>query len=107
MAPARASPLMLTCGMFMAASLLMVPVVYGTGSFVPFDWPWGMTEWSLLGLGLVNAAAYPLYFFFLIDHAGPVFSSLTANMVTLFGVIWASLFFPNGIRSGYGCPSPP
>jgi len=92
MAPARASPLMLTCGMFMAASLLMVPVVYGTGSFVPFGWPWGMTEWSLLGLGLVNAAAYPLYFF-LIDHAGPVFSSLTANMVTLFGVIWGIIIF--------------
>jgi len=92
MAPPRASSLMLTCGMFAAASLLMVPIVYVTGSFVPFGWPWGMTEWSLLGLGVVNAAAYPLYFF-IIEHAGPVFGSLTANMVTLFGVIWGIVIF--------------
>jgi drug/metabolite transporter (DMT)-like permease len=91
-APPGANPLMLTCGMFVVASVLMVPVVYVTGAFVPFAWPWTTLEWSLLGLGVVNAIAYPLYFW-LVDHAGPVFGSLAANMVTLFGVIWGIVIF--------------
>src|SRR5262249_10098603 len=92
MAPPGANSLMLTCGMFLMASILMVPVVYVTGAFVPFGWPWSVIEWSLVGLGIVNAIAYPLYFW-LVDHAGPVFGSLAANMVTLFGVIWGILIF--------------
>jgi drug/metabolite transporter (DMT)-like permease len=91
-APPGTNSLMLTCGMFVAASLLMVPILYATGSFVPFGWPWGIVEWSLFGLGVVNAVAYSL-FFVLVDRAGPVFSSFTANMVTLFGVFWGILIF--------------
>jgi drug/metabolite transporter (DMT)-like permease len=91
-APPGANSLMLTCGMFVAASLLMVPILYVTGSFVPFGWPWTLVEWSLLGLGAVNAAAYTLYFM-LVDRAGPVFTSFTANMVTLFGVFWGIVIF--------------
>jgi drug/metabolite transporter (DMT)-like permease len=92
MTPPQANSLMLTCGMFILASLLMVPIVYATAGFVPFNWPWGITEWSLFGLGAVNALAFTLYFI-LVDHAGPVFGSLTANVVTLFGVIWGIVIF--------------
>ena len=91
-APPGTNSLMLTCGMFVAASFLMVPILYATGSFVPFGWPWGIVEWSLFGLGAVNAVAYSL-FFVLVDRAGPVFSSFTANMVTLFGVFWGIVIF--------------
>ncbi len=92
MAPRGANSLMLTCGMFLMASILMAGIVYGTGTFVPFGWRWSNIEWSLVGLGVVNAVAYPLYFW-LVEHAGPVFGSLAANMVTLFGVIWGILIF--------------
>jgi len=81
-----ANPLMLTCGMFVVASVLMMPVVYVTGAFVPFAWPWTTLEWSLLGLGVVKAVACLLYFW-LVDHAALVFGSLAANMMTLIGVI--------------------
>lgn len=91
-APPGANSLMLTCGMFVAASLILIPILYVTGSFVPFGWPWGMVEWSFLGLGAVNAVAYTLYFI-LVDRAGPVFTSFTANMVTLFGVFWGIVIF--------------
>jgi drug/metabolite transporter (DMT)-like permease len=91
-APPGANSLMLTCGMFVAASLLMVPILYATGSFVAFGWPWGIVEWSFFGLGIVNAVAYTLYFI-LVDRAGPVFTSFTANMVTLFGVFWGIVIF--------------
>jgi len=91
-APPGANSLMLTCGMFVAASLLMVPILYATGGFVAFGWPWGIVEWSFFGLGIVNAVAYTLYFI-LVDRAGPVFTSFTANMVTLFGVFWGIVIF--------------
>ena len=91
-APAGANALMLTCGMFVAASLMMVPVLYVTGGFVPLGWPLGAVEWSMLGLGAVNAVAYTLYFM-LVERAGAVFSSFTANMVTLFGVFWGIVIF--------------
>lgn len=81
-----------TCGMFVAASLIMVPVVFLSGSFVPFNWPWGPVEWAMIGLGIVSATAYTLYFH-LIDHAGPVFTSQVANLVTLCGVLWGMIIF--------------
>jgi drug/metabolite transporter (DMT)-like permease len=91
-APRGANSLMLTCGMFVVGSLVMMPILYMTDSFVPFGWPLGVVEWSLLGLGAVNAVAYTLYFI-LVDRAGPVFTSFTANMVTLFGVLWGIVIF--------------
>jgi drug/metabolite transporter (DMT)-like permease len=91
-APRGANSLMLTCGMFVVGSLVMMPILYMTDSFVPFGWPLGVVEWSLLGLGAVNAVAYTLYFI-LVDRAGPVFTSFTANMVTLFGVLWRIVIF--------------
>ena len=78
--------------MFVSASLIMVPILYATGSFVGFGWPWTEVEWAMLGLGVINAVAYTLYFY-LIETAGPVFSSQTANLVTLFGVLWGIVIF--------------
>jgi drug/metabolite transporter (DMT)-like permease len=92
LAPPKSNSLVLTCGMFIAASFLMIPILYVTGSFAPFGWPWGAVEWSMLGLGIINAVAYALYFS-LVDRAGPVFSSFTANLVTLFGVFWGIVIF--------------
>jgi drug/metabolite transporter (DMT)-like permease len=46
----------------------------------------------MLGLGVIGAAAFAMYFH-LIDTAGPVFSSQTANLVTLFGVMWGIVIF--------------
>ena len=91
-APKGGSLLLLTFGMFLAASLAIAPVLLATGNFVGFSWPWGTLEWSLLALGLINAVAFTLYFA-LIETAGPVFTSLTTNAVTLFGVIWGIMIF--------------
>jgi drug/metabolite transporter (DMT)-like permease len=91
-APPGANPFMMTCGMFLAASLPLVPLLYFSGGFVPFFWPWGIVEWSLLGMGTANAVAFTL-FYTLVERAGPVFTSFTANVVTLFGVIWGIVIF--------------
>lgn len=90
--PQRTTSFTATAGMFMAAALIMIPVLAATGSFHPFGWPWTKVEWAMLGLGVINAVAFTLYFH-LNETAGPVFSSQTANLVTLFGVIWGIVFF--------------
>lgn len=81
-----------TTALFAAAALQLIPVMAATDSFVLPGWPWTAAEWSLLGLGLINAVAFSL-FVYLIETAGPVFTSQTANLVTLFGVLWGIVIF--------------
>ena len=90
--PRGATSLTSAAGMFAAAALIMVPILAATGTFVPFAWPWTKVEWAMAGLGLINALGYAFYFY-LIEKAGPVFTSQTANLVTLFGVLWGILIF--------------
>ncbi|HWA51365.1 MAG TPA: DMT family transporter [Dongiaceae bacterium] len=90
--PRGATSLTTTTALFSAAAALLVPVMAATGSFVLPGWPWTEVEWSLLGLGLINAVAFSL-FVYLIDTAGPVFTSQTSNLVTLFGVLWGIVIF--------------
>jgi len=90
--PPRATSFTSAIGMFVAATLVMAPIVYVTGTFVPFAWPWTRVEWAMFGLGAINALGYSFYFY-LIEHAGPVFTSQTANLVTLFGVLWGIVIF--------------
>ena len=90
--PAGVTPGAATIGMFIAAALMMSVVLYATGAFVPFGWPWTEVEWAMLGLGVINAVSYSLYLR-LIETAGPVFTSQTANLVTLFGVLWGIVIF--------------
>jgi drug/metabolite transporter (DMT)-like permease len=90
--PRGASSFTTTASLFTAASMLLVPVMAATDSFVLPGWPWTEVEWSLLGLGLINAVAFSL-FVYLIETSGPVFTSQTSNLVTLFGVLWGIVIF--------------
>jgi len=90
--PEDESTLGVTSGMFVAAALMMLPIVFATGSFVPLAWPLGAAEWATLGLGVNSAICFGLYIY-LVNHAGPVFGSQTANVVTLSGVIWGIVIF--------------
>ena len=83
---------MITCGMLIAATVMMAPVVFLTDSFVPLLWPWGTVEWAIVGMGAISAIAYGL-FIYLIAYAGPVFASQVAYLVTLFGVAWGMMIF--------------
>jgi drug/metabolite transporter (DMT)-like permease len=71
---------------------MMAPLAAATSSFGVFQPPWTVISLSLLGLGIINAFAYAV-FFRLVEQAGPVFTSQTGNLVTLFGVGWGILIF--------------
>lgn len=90
--PAGADPLTVACGMFLAASAMLAPVVLATDSFAALAWPLGAVEWAILGMAVVNTAAYAM-FIYLVNHAGPVFASQVAYVVTLSGVLWGIAIF--------------
>ena len=86
------SALPVTGGMFAASALIMLPIIITTDSFVPLRWPLRAADWAALGLGVNSATCYGLYIY-LVNYAGPVFSSQTANVVTLSGVLWGIALF--------------
>jgi len=90
--PRGATPELVTTGMFVAAALLLIPVLCVAGASTSFGWPWTKIEWAVLGLGIINAVSYTL-FIRLVECAGPVFTSQTANLITLFGVLWGMVIF--------------
>src|SRR5262245_55354251 len=87
----NASTFIVTCGMFVAAAVIMLAIVLSTDSFVPL-WPLRTTLLAAVGLGIISTICYCLYIY-LLDQAGPVFTSQTANVITLAGVAWGIVIF--------------
>lgn len=82
----------IAAGMFVAATVVMTPFMAVDGVFVKMAWPWGVVEWSIVGMAMVSVSAYGL-FAHLIVRTGPVFASQTAYVVTLAGVFWGMAIF--------------
>jgi drug/metabolite transporter (DMT)-like permease len=82
----------LVCGMLLMASLVLVPVVMATDSFVPLSWPLDEVELSIIAMAAINVVAYGL-FIYLVTSAGPVFASQMAYVVTLSGIVWGIVIF--------------
>lgn len=90
--PPGANAFSVASGMFVVASLFLVPIIIWTDSFVSLAWPWGEVEWAIIGMSAISAVAYSL-FIYLVNRAGPVFASQTAYVVTLSGVFWGIAIF--------------
>lgn len=85
-------PVRTACGMNLMAAALVLPVGLATGqAFLPTV-PFGTLEWTIIGLGIINALAYTT-FIAVIGMAGPVFASQTGYVVTLAGVFWGMALF--------------
>jgi drug/metabolite transporter (DMT)-like permease len=90
--PAGSDVLALVAGMLFMAALVLAPIVWATGTYVPLGLPWGPVEWSVVAMTVANAIAYSL-FVWVISMAGPVFASQTAYTVTIAGVLWGMAVF--------------
>jgi drug/metabolite transporter (DMT)-like permease len=90
--PTGVHALTVATGMYIAATLVTTPIILLTGTFVPLAWPWGDSEWAIVGMALLSVVAYSLYIY-LIIVAGPVFASQVAYLVTFCGVIWGIIIF--------------
>ena len=85
--PANADIYAVVFGMFVAATLMMLPVIWIAGAFEGLPWPLTRPALAIIGMGLITATAYG-GFYYLVVHAGPVFASQCAYLVTLAGVLW-------------------
>jgi drug/metabolite transporter (DMT)-like permease len=94
---ARATPLGMSAAAMSAGSLLiggamLIPLMVATDSTLSPFGPWGTQQWGALGMTVINATCM-LIFLQLVMTAGPVFSSLTAYIMTLSGILWGAVLF--------------
>ena len=78
--------------MFACSALLLLPVSVVSGAFFVPRWPPRGEEWALLGVAAVTVLDYAL-FACLVSRAGAVFTSQSAYVVTVAGVLWGMLLF--------------
>ncbi len=90
--PPGCDSLAIVAAMLVTASIVLLPLVLATGTFVSLAGPWGRVEWSILAMVAANAFSYAL-FFHLVGIAGAVFASQSAYTVTLSGVLWGMAIF--------------
>ncbi len=79
-------------GLFIAAATIMTVLVIAMDVFVPLAWPLGKVEAAMISMATISVVAYGI-FIYLIIHAGPVFASQTAYVVTFSGVFWGIVIF--------------
>ncbi len=90
--PVGSDPAATVGAMLLMASVVLVPVILATDTFVPLGFPWGEVEWAVAGIVAVNALSYAV-FYHLIQIAGPVFATQMAYVVTIAGVAWGIAIF--------------
>lgn len=83
-------PIQLLLGAAVLGAILIAPIVFATGNWISPLRPWGVAEWSILGLSSIHAIIYSLYVFS-VNRFGPVFAVQVGYLVTAFGMIWAMI----------------
>ncbi len=93
MRPASAPSLGLAAGMTLAASAILLPVTFATGSFYLPD-PSALTlgDAALIGQVFITASGYVI-FHEIQRLAGPVFAGFVGFIVTLSGLMWGMVLF--------------
>ncbi len=90
--PPDIGPVRVACGMNLMGAILALPLlVFSDQTLLP-SFPPTQLEFSIIGLGLINAIAYST-FVFLIKRTGPVFASQTGYIVTICGILWGMFLF--------------
>ena len=69
-----------------------MPVAISNDALFLPKFPFGVIEWTVVGLGLITTIAYTM-FVMTIERAGPLFASQVGYVVTLAGVFWGMLLF--------------
>lgn len=84
--------LILSAGMLIFSSILLLPLVMTSNSFYLFHYPLTATDGVIILEILLSSFGYVL-FFQLIKIAGPVYYSLVDTIVVLTGLFWGRVIF--------------
>lgn len=90
--PAGSDAFVILTGMLLMASLMLTPVVFAADAFVPLIKTWGLVEFGIVAMAVINATCYGI-FIHLVTTSGPVFASQAAYVVTLSGIFWGIVIF--------------
>ncbi|MEE3288560.1 MAG: DMT family transporter [Pseudomonadota bacterium] len=90
--PPKVNVFVVVTGMLVAATIMLTPIVWITGTFGWLSWPLDRSGWAIFCMAIITATAYG-GFYYLVVRAGPVFASQTAYVVTLAGVLWGMLIY--------------
>jgi drug/metabolite transporter (DMT)-like permease len=90
--PPASDPVILLCGMLIAGTIMLTPLVWATDTWVDLWHPWTEIEWWTMLLIAINVAGY-LMFLELIVIAGPLFAAQTGYFVTASGVVFGIIIF--------------
>jgi drug/metabolite transporter (DMT)-like permease len=90
--PRGCDALALSCGTLVFGALLLLPFVLATGASVGFALPWSTVQWAVATMAAVNGLL-TVIFIELVRRRGPVFTSQTAYLVTIAGVLWGIALF--------------
>jgi drug/metabolite transporter (DMT)-like permease len=90
--PPNINPFVVVTGMLMAATLIMTPLIWLTGTFETLTWPPTRSTTAIIGMAIITVTATGL-FYHLIVTTGPVFAAQTAYLVTLGGVVWGIIIY--------------
>jgi drug/metabolite transporter (DMT)-like permease len=77
-------------GFSIAASVMLLPVVWASGTNLDLWRPWGLAEGAIVLMAVAHLFAYGTLIW-LIGRAGPVFASQIGYVTTLSGVAWGML----------------
>lgn len=90
-APPKLDPIDTLLGASILGALMIGPVVFATGVFVPWPGPFGVAEKAMFAATFCHTAAYA-GFFWLIPRTGPVFTGQIAYLVTMNAVLFSMIF---------------
>lgn len=85
---AGCDPLEVLWGATLVGVLLVLPLVWLSGHWVPLQW--GAPEKAQISLSILSVLAYSGYVW-LVGRAGPVFAVQVSYIVTIFGVLWSAM----------------
>ncbi len=98
--PVDLHPVGAVFGASVAGIVLLAPLNLIEGVWIDPIRPWGVVEWSLVVVALLQAACYSGYVS-IVGLAGPVFASLVAYLVTISGVAWGLILLDEAHSSWF------
>ncbi len=90
--PEDGDALALSCGGLLASGIMLAPVALFTGGFIDLTGGWSWVQWSGSIMMAVNAIL-TVIFIASLRGVGPVFTSQTAYLITIAGVLWGIFLF--------------
>ena len=90
--PPETDSLTLLTGMMLMSTVILVPIVGVSDSYVSLHIPFAVVEWAMLAMILINVICYAV-FLYLITATGPVFAAQAGYPVMIFGVAWGMYLF--------------